>query len=138
MRRRKRAALWPVQISNSISQFQANPRFFFTQDNPYQPSATMSLLCWCYSVFLSFQPNKNRFSPILLLMKEATGLLRFKKKNLVLVNPGKQYRIQNRKNGITSHIYFHLDPKRTQRNITMEILQVYKEGPKKDTCTVQR
>ena len=48
----------------------------------------------------------------------------------MLINPRKQYRIQNKKKGITSQTYFHLDPKRTHRNRIMQILWVYREEPK--------
>ena len=54
----------------------------------------------------------------------------------MLIKPKKKDRIQNKKRGITSQICFHLDPRRTHRNRIMELPCVYKEGPKRDTCTV--
>lgn len=133
--RKKRAVLWPVQTFHSIPQFQTNLPFL---SHP-EPTPTIHLLLCPLLIAAksTFSPSspKNRVPLSLLLIKEARSPVRIKK-NLVLINPRKQYRIQNKKKGITSQTYFHLDPKRTHSNRIMQILWVYREGPKRDTCTL--
>lgn len=68
-------------------------------------------------------------------MKEAHSSCELKKKKKKIVVSASNPK-GNRKKDITSQIHFHLDSKKTQRNIIMEIFWVCKEGPKKDTCTV--